>query len=93
MSLFGKSQAVKDNYKKGFAFGKKEHRLEHWTNSALFVTVILFVIVWYLRSWFLFYFAFAWLLLSLGIHLIARLCHRSERKYHSKANEKKSFFK
>jgi hypothetical protein len=92
MSLFGKSQAVKDNYKRAFSFGKREHRLERWTNSALFVTVILFIVVWYLQSWFLFYFAFSWLLISLGIHLIARWCHRRERNYYSKANEKKGFW-
>ena len=92
MGLFGKSQAVKDNYKKGFLFGKREHRLEHWTNLALAVSVILFVVVWYLRSWFLFQFAFAWLLIGLGIHIVARWCHVKERTYHSKAHEKKGFW-
>jgi len=87
-----KKQETREDYKRAFSWGKKEHRLERWTNIALYITVILFIIVWYRHSWFLFYFAFTWLLISIGIHMVARWCHRKENKYHSKAHEKKGFW-
>jgi len=76
------------SYTKGFAWGKKEHCLERWSNMALFVTLILFSIAFYLHSWFLMHFVLAWLIISISVHLTARLCHRFEKKWHNKAHEK-----
>ena len=76
------------SYTKGFTWGKREHQLESWTNMALFVTLIVFSVAFYLRSWYLMHFVLAWLLISISVHLIARLCHRFEKKWHNKAHKK-----
>jgi len=73
-------------YTKGFCWGKREHCLERWSNMALFVTLILFSIAFYLRSWYLMHFVLAWILISISVHLTARLCHRFEKKWHTKAH-------
>ena len=83
----------KDSYKRGFTWGKREHQLEGWTNDALVVTLIIFSIAFYFHSWFFMHFAFAWLVISLIIHFIARFCHSEEKKWHKQANSKpRGFF-
>ena len=72
-----------DAIRKGFSFGKLEHKLERWTNMALAVTIILFLFAFYRRSWFIMYFVLGWLVISYCIHLVARLCHRRERRWHN----------
>ena len=73
-------------YTKAFSFGKREHRLERWTNMSLFVTLILFSIAFYLHSWYLMHFVLAWLIISISVHLTARLCHCFEKKWHKIAH-------
>ncbi|MBE3141392.1 MAG: hypothetical protein IMZ53_12530 [Thermoplasmata archaeon] len=58
--------------------------MERWTNDALYATIILFLIAFYVKSWYLMIFVFAWLIISLLIHLIARFCHGRENKWHHK---------
>jgi len=79
-------ESKKAGYTRGFRWGKREHRLEGWTNGALCVTVVLFILALYRHSWFLMYFVFGWLLISLGIHLLARFCHGREKKWHNRAH-------
>lgn len=73
-------------YTKAFAWGRREHKFEGLTNWALLITIIFFWFALYRQSWCLVKVSFYMIVVSFFIHLLARLCHRIEKRYHEKAH-------
>lgn len=84
-----KKDQRKITFKIAFAMGRHEHFLESLTNALLFPTIIL--------AWINYFniisiknsdeMVLMLLTLSFTIHMIARYCHRRERKFHRKARK------
>ena len=77
-------------FRTAFTWGRNEHYLESLTN-ALFLAVIIF-------AWSNYFginpikntdeFILSLLTLCFAVHILARFCHKKERKYHRRARKK-----
>jgi len=72
----------KTAYRKAFWWGNLEHKLESFTNWLMFIVVMIFWFVLYKQWWFLARYCFYGLVLTFLVHLLARFCHRREKKFH-----------
>jgi len=72
-------------FKKAFKWGKREHTLEKLTNKLLVNTLLVGGLALITRSVIILYVLIITIITTTITHLLARWCHRKEKKYHKKA--------
>jgi len=76
----------KKAFSKAFWWGNAEHKLEKLTNWLLLFDVMVFWYFIYKKTFLVARIGFYLLLFVFFVHLIARFCHRREKKFHRIAN-------
>ena len=80
--------SINDKYKRGFSWGKREHKYERITSRLLWIGTLFVVAVvgeyFFLHNYYMAIPALAILVLAFFTHLVARFSHRIEKHYMDK---------
>lgn len=63
-------------------WGYREHKWESYTNIMLFIGSIMSLAWLHWREDWLVWFVILWMIVTTGVHLIARIFHRLEKHYY-----------
>ena len=81
-------KSKKKLFRIAFMWGRNEHFFESLTNYLLFPTVLLVWINHFYNRWKIADAIILYLVtISFGVHMLARYCHKREKKYHKAARK------